>query len=96
MPTISTHLPEATYKRLRTRIGRRQNASTFVRMAIEDKLSARRSRRTSPELQRIALSLQELLEDEMDIRRADEIMARIERGEEKIYKAEEVWRELGI
>jgi len=96
MPTISTHLPEATYKRLRARIGRRQNASTFVRRTIEDKLAGNNTLNALSELNRTITRLQELLEDEIDIRRADEVMARIERGEEKIYKAEEVWRELGI
>jgi len=96
MPTISTHLPEATYKRLRTRIGRRQNASTFVRKAIEDKLAGNNTLKTMSELHRTATRLQELLEDEIDIRIAEDRLARLARGEDKIYKSEEVWNELGI
>jgi Arc/MetJ-type ribon-helix-helix transcriptional regulator len=96
MPTISAHLPEATYKRLRARIGRRQNASSFVRAAVEDKLNGRRARDPLQKLHATVSRLQELLEDEMDIRVAEERMERLARGEEKILTSEEVWNELGI
>ena len=96
MPTISTHLPETTYKHLRARIGRRQNASSFVRVAIEEKLAQKRAGHTLTELQRTVTRLQELLEDEIDIRAADQVMAKLERGEMKTYTGGEVWRELGI
>jgi len=96
MPTISTHLPEATYKRLRTRIGRRQNASSFIRRTIEDKLAGNNTLDALTELHRTITRLQELLEDEIDIRRADEVMARIERGEEKVYSREEALKILSL
>jgi hypothetical protein len=41
MPTISIHLPATTYKRLRARLGRGQNTSSFGRAAIEEKLTGR-------------------------------------------------------
>ena len=96
MPTISTHLPEATYKQLRARIGRKQKPSAFVRAAIEEKLAASSAGGSTPAVQRIAEHVHAMLEDELDIRIADERMARIERGQIKALKGKDVWSELGL
>jgi RHH-type transcriptional regulator, rel operon repressor / antitoxin RelB len=36
------------------------------------------------------------LEDVEDLYRAEQVMQRVRRGEEKIYSAEEVWKRLGL
>jgi predicted DNA-binding protein len=94
MPTISIHLPDATYKRLRETLGAAQKPSAFGRAAIEEKLAAAKA--PAPGVRRIAARLQEMLEDEMDIRLADQVMADIEGGKSKPLKSAEVWRELGV
>lgn len=38
MPTLSIHLPPATYKRLKAAMGRKQKASAFGRALIERQL----------------------------------------------------------
>jgi hypothetical protein len=38
MPTLSIHLPPATYKRLKAAMGRKQKPSTFGRALIERQL----------------------------------------------------------
>jgi len=96
MPTISAHLPAATYKRLRSRLGRKRNASAFIRMAVEEKLADEHARQAAPGVQRIAASIEEILEDEMDIRIAEERIARVERGESKVYSREEALKMLGL
>ncbi len=40
MPTVSTHLPEATYRRLRKTLGLKGNPSAFLRQAVEEKLAS--------------------------------------------------------
>jgi predicted DNA-binding protein len=94
MPTVSIHLPDATYKRLREKLGGAQKASAFGRAAIEEKLAAAKA--PAPGVRRIAARLQEMLEDEIDIRIASERLARLDRGESKTRTGEEVWRELGL
>jgi len=96
MPTISTHLPVPVYKRLRSRLGRKRNASAFIRMAVEEKLADESARRAVPTTQRIAAQLEELIEDEMDARIAEERIARIERGESKVHSREETLKMLGL
>jgi len=96
MPTISTHLPVPVYKRLRSRLGRKRSASAFIRMAVEKELSDERSRQPTAPVLRIASRIDEMLEDEMDIRRADEVMARVRSGKEKIYSREEALTMLGL
>jgi predicted DNA-binding protein len=96
MPTISIHLPDATYKRLRARLGRKQKPSAFGRAAIEEKLAAAPPCPPSPDVRRIAERLQELLDDENDIRVAEQRLARRARGESKTYTGAEAWHELGL
>jgi predicted DNA-binding protein len=94
MPTVSIHLPAATYKRLREKLGGAQKPSAFGRAAIEEKLAADRA--PTPGVRRIAARLQEMLEDEIDIRIADQVMADIASGKSKTHGREEVLRELGL
>jgi len=96
MPTISTHLPPVTYKRLRSRLGRKRNVSAFIRMAVENELSDERARQSGAEVQRIASRLDELLEDERDIRIAEERIGRVERGESRVHSREEALKMLGL
>ena len=96
MPTISAHLPLPVYKRLRSRLGRKGSTSAFIRMAVEKELSDARARQSTPAALRIASRIDEMLEDEMDIRRADEVMARVRSGEEKIHSREEALKMLGL
>jgi len=97
MPTISFHAPPALYRKFSAAARRRRvNPSQFARAAVEEKLSTEGTPRSFPGVQRIASRLQELLEDEMDIRVAEQRLARRARGESKTYTGEEVWRELGL
>ena len=97
MPTISFHAPPALYKKFALAAKqRRVKPSQFARVAVEEKLSAESTPNAFPGVQRITMRLQELLEDEMDVRIAEQRLARRARGESKTYTGEEVWRELGL
>ncbi len=96
MPTISIHLPEITYKRLRSLLGRREKPSAFGRAAIEEKLAFAERTTVSDDMQRLAVKIQSVIEDEIEARIATQRLARRAKGESRTYTGEQARRALGL